>query len=87
MKQLESGFERTINWNEYQSKITEQERNRYLAFLIDSSFQGKIELFILSFENRNVQENHRQHSLPVVEIKDHNVMNDGRNFFYGPVKK
>ena len=87
MKQLESGFERTINWNEYQSKIIEQERNRYLAFLIDSIFQGEIALFISSFEDRNVRENHRQYFLPVVEIKDYNVMIDGRNFFYGSVKK
>ena len=33
-KQLESGFKRTINWNKYQSKLTDQEQNRH------SSFQG-----------------------------------------------
>ena len=34
LKQLESGFKRTINWNKYQSKITEQAQNRYFKFLI-----------------------------------------------------
>ena len=34
LKHLESGFERTINWNKYQSKITEQAQNRYFKFLI-----------------------------------------------------
>ena len=29
LKQLESGFKRTISWNKYQPKITEQTRNRY----------------------------------------------------------
>ena len=28
LKQLESGFKRTINWNKYQSKVTQQTRNR-----------------------------------------------------------
>ena len=34
LKHLESGFKRTINWNKYQSKITEQAENRYFKFLI-----------------------------------------------------
>ena len=40
VKQLESGFKRTINWNKYQSKGTQEAQNRYLDFLIDPSFQG-----------------------------------------------
>ena len=40
LKQLESGFKRTINSNEYQSKVTQQARNRYLDYLIDPIFQG-----------------------------------------------
>ena len=39
LKQLESGFKRTMNWKKYQSKIKEQEQNRYLDFLIDLIFQ------------------------------------------------
>ena len=30
VKQLESGFKRTINWNKYQFKKTSQAQNRYL---------------------------------------------------------
>ena len=56
-KQLESSFKSTINWNKYQSKITQQAQNQYLDLLIDPSFQGVNRLFILSFEdninNRN----------------------------------
>ena len=40
LKPLESGFKRTINWNIYQSKPTDQTQNRYLDFLIDPGFQG-----------------------------------------------
>ena len=38
LKQLESGFKRTINWHKYQSKVTEQTLNINLDFLIDPSF-------------------------------------------------
>ena len=39
-KNLESCFKRTINWNRYLSKTANQTQNRYVDFLIDSSFQG-----------------------------------------------
>ena len=38
LKQLESGFKRTINWNKYLPNTTNQARNRYLHFLIHPSF-------------------------------------------------
>ena len=37
LQQLKSGFQRNINWNKYQSKVTIQELNPYLEYLIDSS--------------------------------------------------
>ena len=46
-KQLESGFKITFNWNEYQSKKTNQLQNRYLDFLIDPSFQRVNRLFFI----------------------------------------
>ena len=45
IKQSESGFERTINWNKYLSRITNQPRNRYLGFLIDTSWKNRLFLF------------------------------------------
>ena len=53
LQQLQPGFKRTINWNEYQSKVSTKEINQYLNFLIDPSFQGVNRLFVLSFENEN----------------------------------
>ena len=37
LKQLESSFKKTINWNKYQSKKTNQVQNKY--FLFDTSLQ------------------------------------------------
>ena len=86
LKQLESGFKRTINWNKYLAKTTNQVQNRYLDFLIDPSFQGVNRLFVLSFKDADGQKGHKQYYLPTVEIKDYNVMIDGRNFFDQPMK-
>ena len=44
-------------------------------------------LFVLSFENRAIQESYKQYFLPDVEIKDcKDCKIDGRNFFDQPVK-
>ena len=51
LKQLESGFKRTINWNKYPGKTTNQARKRYLDYLIDPCFQEVNKLFVLSFED------------------------------------
>ena len=48
LKQLESGFKRTINWNKYQAKTTNLAQNRYFHIPIDPSFQGVP--FVLSFK-------------------------------------
>ena len=86
LQQLESGFKRKINWNEYLPKRTNHARNRYLDFLIDPSFQGVNRPFVLSFKHDDDWENHKQHCLPTVEVKDYNVMIDGRSFFDQPIK-
>ena len=82
---MKSGFKRTINCNKYQSKVRTQAPNPYLGFLIDSSFQGVNRLFVLSFENKD-DTLQRKYYLPIVEIKDYDVMIDGQNFFDQPVK-
>ena len=55
-----------------------------MDYLIDPSFQGINRLFVLLFENENDREAHTRYYLPKVEIKDCNVMVDGRNFFDQP---
>ena len=58
MQQLESAFKRTINCNEYQSKLKEQTQNRYVDYLIDPSFQGVNRSFVLLLENTNDRNTH-----------------------------
>ena len=85
LQQLKSGFKRTINWNKYQSDPKTYAQNRYLNHLVNPSFQGVNRLFVLSFENENDRTSHSTYYLPKVEIKDYNVMIDGRNFFDQPI--
>ena len=69
LKQLESGFKRIINWNKYLHKTSNQAQNRYLDFLIVTSFQGVSRLFVLSFKNDAGRESRKQYYLPTMEKK------------------
>ena len=86
LKQLESGFKRTINWNKYLAKTTHHARNSYLDYIIDPSFQGANRLFVLFFKDDDGRESRKQYYLSTVEIKNHNIMIDGRNFFDQSIK-
>ena len=85
LQQLKSGFKRTINWDKYESDPKTFSQNRYLNCLINPIFQGVNRLFVLSFENENDRTSHSTYYLPKVEIKDYNVMIDGRNVFDQPI--
>ena len=49
LQQLKLGFQGTVNWNKYQTKVSTERRNEYLNFLINPNFQGVNRLFVLSF--------------------------------------
>ena len=54
---------------------------------LDVSFQGISKLFAAAYEtnnierNANTEESRRRCYLPMAEIKDYNVLIDGRNFY------
>ena len=89
LEQLKSGFKRTIKWNKYRSQMTIQPRNNNLGNLIDQIFTNVNRLFVLSFA-RNILGDKRDffshYYVPKVEIKDFNVLIDGKSFFDLPVK-
>ena len=86
LQQLKSGFKRTINWNKYESSVKTFAWNRYLNYLINPSFKGVNRLFVLSFENENDRTSCSNYYLSKAEIKDYNVIIDGKNFFNQPIK-
>ena len=90
---LKSGFKRTVKWNKYRSQMTVQSNNNNLNYLIDPTFTKVNRLFVLSFERieeNNVKKDHRDsfshYYVPNIEIKDFNVLIDGKSFFDLPVK-
>ena len=85
LQQLKSGFKRTISGKTYQSSIKTSAQDRYFNHLVDPSFQGVKRLFVLSFENENDRTSRSTYYLPKVEIKDYNVVVDGRNVFDQPI--
>ena len=46
LPKLKSGFKFTINWSNYQSKVTVETRNQYLDYLIDPSFRRVNRCFV-----------------------------------------
>ena len=86
LPQLKSGFERKISWNKYLAKPELLTRNKNLNYLIESSFQAISILFIFAFESDDQRISSKRYYIPNVEIKDYNVMIDGKNFFDQPVK-
>ena len=86
LQQLKSGFKRAINWNKYLSKPELLAQNPNLNHLVEPSFQGINRLFVLVFENDTYRISSKRCNLPSVEVKDYNVMIDGKNFFDQPIK-
>ena len=87
LPQLKSGFKRTISWNKYLPKPELLPQNPNLNHLIEPSFQGVNRLLILVFEDDEQRTSNKRYYIPNVEIKDYNVMIDGKNVFDQPVKK
>ena len=65
LEQLKSSFKRTINWNKYEPAA--EQRNRYLDFLFNLSFQGVNRLFVLSFEDNDGRRSYKRYYLSPVE--------------------
>ena len=99
-KQLNDGFEISVYWNSYEAKpakVIEQGKNIYE--LLNASFQGVKRLFVFGYviaapaagdnppyvdETTGIK-NNKKYFLPRGEIKNYNVLIDGRNFYDQPI--
>ena len=88
LEQLKIEFKKTIKWNKYRSKMSNQTKNNNLdCLIIDPTFADVSRLFVLSFENEDDRTSFSKHYVPEVEIKDFNVLIDGKPFFEKIKKK
>ena len=76
LKQLRTGFKRTIKWNKYRSEMTNQTKINNLNYLIDPTFTKVNRLFVLSFENENDRTSFSKYYVLNVQIEDFNVLID-----------
>ena len=86
LEQLRTGFKRTIKWNKYRSKMSNQTKNNHLNYLIDATFTKVNRLFVLSFENEDDRTSCSKYYVQNVQIKNPNVLIDGKSFFDMPIK-
>ena len=86
LEQLKTGFKRTIKWNKYRSEMSNQTKNSNLNYLIAPTFTNVNRLLVLTFENEDDRTSFSKYYLPKVEIKDFNVLIDGKPFFEIRVK-
>ena len=93
LEKLKSGFKKTIKWNKYRSQMAIQNNNNNLNYLIDPAFMNINRLFVLSYERieeNNVKKDHRDsfshYYVSKVQIRDFNVLIDGKSFFDLPIK-
>ena len=96
-KKLYEGFKRSFNWKSHETKrakVIEQGKNIYE--LLNASLQGVKRLFVLAYfvaapENNDPADhtagikNNKKHFVPRREIKNFNVLIDGRNFYDQPI--
>ena len=81
LEQLKSEFKRTIKWNKYRSEMTNQTKTNHLNHLIDPTFTKVNRLFVSSFENEEDRTSFSKYYAPKVEIKDFNMLIDGKKCF------
>ena len=81
LSQLKSGFKRTISWNKYLPEPELLAQNANLNLLIEPSFQGVNRPFVLAFEDDAPRISNKRYYIPNIEIKDCNVMVDGKKLF------
>ena len=82
LRQLKAGFKITIKWNKYRSELFNQTKNNNFNYLIDPTLTN----INISCENENDRTSFSKRYVPKVEIKDFNVLIDGKPFVEIPVK-
>ena len=86
LPQLKSTLKRTIS-QKYLAKPELLPQNPNINRLIEASFEVVNRLSILAFEYDAQRISKKRFYLPNEEIKDYNIMIDGKNFFDQPIKK
>ena len=66
--------------------MANQTKSNNLNYSIDLTFTKVNRLFVLWFENENDRTSFSKYHVPNVQIRDFNVLIDGKGFFHIPIK-
>ena len=84
--QLKSGFKRTTKWNKYRAEMNNQTKTNHLNHLFEKTFTKVNRLFVFSIENEEDRASFSKCYVLIVEIKDFDLLIDGKRFYNVPVK-
>ena len=94
-KLLSEGFKRTVYWNEYKVidnipvHIVNDNEEKPITQLLDSSYQGVKRLFVLAYNNKDGNkvpiDSYKKYFLPRAKIENYNIKVDGKNFYDQPI--
>ena len=91
IEQQNTGFQRSIYWNEYITKEQTEnaDANAVKYINLDPSFQGVKRLFLMAYstadDNQVTRNGQRKYYLPRIHLKKNNFIIDGRNFYDNPI--
>ena len=91
IEQQNKKFQRSIYWNEYKTKETNEnaDANVFKYISLDPSFQGVNRLFVMAYNRGNGQPTRvgqRKYYLPRIDLEKYNVIIDGRNSYDNPIE-
>ena len=88
IEQQNKGFQRSIYWNEYETKEINEDAdpNVFKYINLDPSFQGVNRLFVMAYNRANDQPEQTKYYLPRISLNKYNVIIDGRNFYDNPIE-
>ena len=76
---------RTVFWNEHKSKIEDVDQaannTNFKRTLLDASIPGVKRLFVAAFPHDLLRNNDRRYFIPTTNVRDYNILIDGRNFY------
>ena len=86
-EELKTGITIDFTWSKYRTQVINQTATNNLNYLIDPTFNNVNRLFVLAFSNEEDRSIYFKYYTPTIEIKDYNVILDGKTPFYDiPIK-
>ena len=86
-EELKTGITIDFTWRKYRTQFVNQTATNNLNYLTDPTFSNGNRLFVLAFPNEKDRKKFSKYYTPTIEIKEYNVVLDGKTPFHDiPIK-